>query len=82
MNQDTQSCVSSQERNAAHQLRVLFTGNAKLPYSTPHIYLYNYWADLYQMYIFYALHIHYFTYKIEENLLRNSEDSYLFMTIA
>ena len=43
---------------------VLFTGTTKSPFSTPHTYLYNYWADLYKTCIFYALYIymHDFTY--------------------
>ena len=30
---------------------VLFTETASLPFSTPHISLYNHWADFYQIYI-------------------------------
>ena len=39
---------------------VLFIGTAKSPYSTP--FIYNYWGDLYHIYMFYALHIHNLTY--------------------
>ena len=41
---------------------VLFTGTAKSPFSTPHIY--NYWTDFNQIHIVYALNIYNLTHQI------------------
>ena len=61
--QDTPSCVSSQESHVAHKYSMLFIyRNRKLAIFN-HSYLYNHYANFYQIHIFYALHIHDPTYQ-------------------
>ena len=57
----TQGRVSAAKK-AVWRASELFTGTANLPFSIP--YLYNHWADLYQIPIFYVLHIRDTTYQI------------------
>ena len=41
-----QSGLSAAKNDMRHT-SMLFTGTTKSPFSTPHMYLYNYWAELY-----------------------------------
>ena len=59
--QYTWSCVSGQERCAAHKC-VIYRNRKDTIFNTS--YLYNYWTDFYQIYVFYALHIYDLAYKI------------------
>ena len=60
--QDTRR-VSVAKKDVRHT-SVLFTGTAKSLFITPHISITMYWTNFYQIYIFYTLHIHDFTYQI------------------
>ena len=59
--QDTWLYVSGQDMR---HTSVLFTGTAKSPFLTPHLSITMHWTNFYQIYIFYALHIHDFIYQI------------------
>ena len=57
----THGHVSVSKKDVQHT-SVLFTGTAITVFNT--LYLYNYWTNFYQIYIFYALYIHNLTYHI------------------
>ena len=70
-NQDTQSCVSGQERHKMHS--VLFTGKGKFLISTPCISGTTLWIFIkftyFMLYIYMTLHI-----KFERNLVSFEQD--------
>ena len=59
----THGHVSAAKKDVQHT-SVLFTGTAKSPFSTPHISITTGPISIKFSYIFYALHIHDFTYQI------------------